>query len=318
VVSYPPHGRSCRRGAFPGDLAVIPLNTRVMVVGSRASLIGEAKLKKSRRSSFVAALRVVTRLGSLFLVALLALGACAPQLNAGEWQCPSDGGTSTPAVSTDPVAIPWSTGFEHRFCDYTELAGSCYGDSAYTIVNEPHHGGSFAAQFAAIGENSDQPMTRCIRQGQLPESAYYGAWYYIPEPLTKAGVWNLFHFDRGDASSDHRMWDVTLVRDTPDSPWELLVYDPVVTGGATYRSPDHIPVPFRTWFHIVLFLKRASDGTGAISLYQDDMLLAQATNLKSNASKFTQWFVGNYATKATPPDSVLYVDDVSITATPPQ
>jgi len=251
-----------------------------------------------------------------------ALSGCAPKVSAGEWQCSqesagADGGPPRAALLTDPVVVPWSTGFEDSFCGYTNVAGYCYGDQPYTLVTEPHRpGGHFAAEFKVVGSQMQQ--TRCVRQGVLPESAYYGAWYFIPQALTDVkGVWNLWHFQGGDdPDSQHDLWDVTLVKGQQAGDWELVVYDrPSPPPNNTYRSADHIRVPIKTWFHIELFLKRAADATGEIALYQDGVQLFDRTNLKSDASKFTQWYVGDLADTATPADSSLYVDDVSISAT---
>lgn len=248
----------------------------------------------------------------LTLVALSPLAGCTPKLNAGEWKCSDDGGTSP--APTDPVAIPWSTGFEERFCDYTELGGDCYGDSQYSLTTEQVHSGRFAAKFSAIGEDGGNHQTRCIRRGVLPDAAYYGAWYYIPVAPTAPKdtpnlLWNLFHFQ---TPAQPHLWDVTLGTDSKGD-WDLLVYDPVA--GKIFRGPDPSPVPIGSWFHIELFLKRAADATGRLALYQDDTLLFEATNLKSDASSFTEWYVGNLAAGIMPADSTLYVDDVSIRAT---
>jgi len=257
------------------------------------------------------------------LAALPVAFACAPKVSAGVWQCSDDGGTSDGGASsapadTDPVAVPWSTGFEEGFCDYTEVAGYCYGDQPYVLVTEPHHlGGRFAAEFKVEGDGWKQ--TRCVRQGVLPEAAYYGAWYFIPEALTDPGTaWNLFHFTGGD-SSDARLpslWDVHLGKISQTEDWELVVYDPVSPPpNNIYRGADHKRIPFGKWFHIELFLKRATDATGEIALYQDGVLLFERVNLKSDASKFSQWYVGDWAEGATPANSRLYVDDLSISAT---
>lgn len=261
--------------------------------------------------------RLVSGVGST-LVAWGLLTSCAPQLNAGEWQCPSDGGVTPAASRTDPVSVPWSTSFEERFCDYQQLAGDCYGDSPYVLVTDPVHvrQGRFAAQFDASSAKGADHQTRCIRRGVLPDAAFYGAWYYIPEaPTVDKGVsnplWNLFHFQTGETPSTIRkLWDVSLIRDSKGD-WDLLVFDPVA--GKTLRGPDPSPIPFGQWFHVVLFLKRAAGATGALSLYQDDELLVEATNLKSDHSNFTEWFVGNLAEGLEAP--TLYVDDVSISAT---
>jgi len=299
---------------FLGDATAIPSNSREMVVGFRVSLLGERRSGKRRRW--------FTWVGSMAMLATLpVVGACAPKVSAGVWQCSGDGGTSDGGAGpadTDPVAMPWSTGFEEGFCDYTKVAGYCYGDDPYVLVTEPHHlGGRFSAEFKVKGGGLEQ--TRCVRQGVLPEAAYYGAWYFIPEPLTDPGTaWNLFHFAGGDSSGPRlpALWDVHLAKIPQTEDWELVVYDPVSPPpDNTYRSADPKRVPFGKWFHIELFLKRASDNTGEIALYQDGVQLFEHVNLRSDASKFSQWYVGDWAEDATPADSSLFVDDVSIRAT---
>jgi polysaccharide lyase-like protein len=242
------------------------------------------------------------------LAALPFLVACAPKVSAGEYQCSadegaSDGGASGLPLETDPVNLPWSTGFEAGFCDYTKIVNYCYGDAPYVLVQEPHHGGRFAAEFK-VGDTMKQ--TRCVRGGLFPESAYYSAWYYIPEALKDIkSAWNLWHFQGGaDPDSLHDLWDVNLSKGVRAGEWELAVLDRT-ENFTTYRSADHISVPIGSWFQITLFLKRASDASGEIKLYQGSTLLFDQTNLKSDAS----------ADGATPATSSVYVDDVSISAT---
>jgi hypothetical protein len=317
----PPHGRSCQRGKLPGDIAIVHSNTRKMLLGSRLSLFGERKFKWRGRSAFVAFLRGLAKAGPP-LAALSMIAACAPKVSAGEWQCSNGGGTSdggTPHVPspTDPVTLPWAARFEENFCDYEKVAGFCYGDQPYVSVTEPHHSGRFAAAFKVIGAEMHQ--TRCVRQGVFPESAYYGAWYFIPEALKDVEVvWNLWHFQARDTVDEphYDLWDINLVKGAQAGDWELEIYDRLAPPNAnTYRSAEHRPIPFGRWFHIALFLKRAADSSGKVVLYQDGVQLFEQTNLKSDVSKLTQWYVGNWAEKATPEDSTLYVDDVSIGAT---
>ena len=295
-----------------------------MVVDSRVSLFGESRRKEPGRSAVVALLHAFTHIGSVPMFAILPLvGGCAPQVSAGEWQCPGDGGV---AAATDPVAVPWSTGFEaprglahpeEAFCDYARVAGYCYGDQVYALVTEPHHQGRFAAEYKVVGGKADQ--TRCVREGVLPASAYYGAWYFIPEALKEAKGWNLWHFQgRDDDSEPFRdLWDVTLVKGAQAGDWELIVFDPLAPPNkGVYRGPAHRPIPIGSWFHIELFLKRAASTTGEVRLYQDGVLLIEQANLRSDASKFSRWFVGNWAVEATPANSSLFVDDVSISIAP--
>jgi len=310
----PPCGRSRARESFIRDTGAIPLNTKYDMSVGRTSLSRRGARRKAARGR-----RLFGRGGALLgqglaLVALMSAAGCAPKLNAGEWQCPNDGGTTPAPAPTDAVAMPWSTGFENRFCDYTELAGNCYGDSEYTLTTEQVHLGRFAAKFVVEGGDAGKHQTRCIRRGVLPDAAYYGAWYYIPVAPTPPAkdvtvLWNLFHFQTPDQPN---LWDVSLGPDSKGG-WDLFIFDPYA--GRLFPAPDPSPVPIGSWFHIEFFLKRAADATGSFALYQDDTLLVEAKNLKSDYSKYTEWYVGNLGDHLQPPDSTLYVDDVSIRAT---
>ncbi|HEX2673469.1 MAG TPA: heparin lyase I family protein, partial [Polyangiaceae bacterium] len=114
-------------------------------------------------------------------------------------------------------------------------------------------------------------------------------------------------------SSQDGLWDVTLINNASDTGVQLLAYDFI---NGTVRKPTNPPtVPIGEWFHIQFYLKRASNATGAIRLYQNGKLLVEKTGIVTDDSTWGQWFVGNIAKGLTPPDSTLYVDDVTIDTT---
>lgn len=239
--------------------------------------------------------------------------ACEPRLVVGEWVCSTDATAPIPD-KTDPVAIPWSSGFEQRFCDYTQLAGFCYSDpgASYEIVTTPVHSGRYAAAFTVHSAEDAAIQARCVRQGGLPAEAYYGAWYFVPELATNDAVWNLLHFQGGEVSGLHGLWDVSLVN-TPSGELQLMVFD--FLNGVVRRPPTPVPIPIGDWFHVQLYLKRAADDTGEVALYLNGRQLLRASDLITDDSEYGQWYVGNYANGLMPSDSTLYVDDVSIGAT---
>ncbi len=261
--------------------------------------------------------RVSTETGrwwGLVITLLCGLCACRPELTAGEWVC-ADGAAGAAPTPTDPVSVPWSTGFEDRFCDYAEQAGFCYeaGNARYEIVRSPVHSGRYAAAFTVdTSDGQTRHQARCVRQGTLPTAAYYGAWYYIPEyAATDGKVWNLFHFQGGQDVTDRldNLWDVSLINGDSNG-LELVVYGTQARKTLLPELPT--PIPIGSWFHIEMFFRRAADETGEITLYQDGTELASISDLVTDDSKFTQWYVGNYSDGVTPPTSILYVDDVSI------
>jgi hypothetical protein len=245
--------------------------------------------------------------------AALTAVACEPRLSVGEWVCAADSTTRVPE-KTDPVAVPWSSGFEDRFCAYTEPAGFCYSDpgAAYEIVTEPVHSGSHAAAFHVHSADDMAIQARCVRQGALPVEAYYGAWYFVPALATNTGVWNLIHIQGGEVTGLHGLWDVSLVN-TAGGDLQLILFD--FLGGVVRRPPMSVPIPIGAWFHVQLYLRRAADPSGGVALYLDGRKLVEAEDLITDDSDFGQWYVGNYADSLMPSDSTLYVDDVSISTT---
>lgn len=247
---------------------------------------------------------------SLALAALAMLGACQPDLPVGEWRC-APGTDAATLDSTMPVELPWSTGFEDQFCGYAESGGFCYAEpnASYTVVTSPVHSGHFAAAFKVTAGDTSGHQTRCVRQGAFPTAAYYGAWYFVPERATNPGLWNLVHFQGGDPANQHGLWDISLVNDA-NGQLEVVVFD-FLNGMA--RSPAvPAPIPIGAWFHLELYLERAADATGEIALYQDGELLIHASNLITDDTSWSQWYVGNLATDLSPIESTLYVDDVTI------
>lgn len=241
----------------------------------------------------------------------MCLGACQPTLNVGTWTCAQDAGAPS---ETEPVGSPWATGFEDEFCDYSQLGGFCYAEprASYTTVTSPVHSGRSAAAFTIRAGDMDGYQTRCVRQGVFPASAFYGAWYFIPALATNTGNWNLVHFRGGTPTEQHGLWDISLVNGT-STQLEAIVLD--FLNGTTRRAARPTPVPIGTWFHLELYLKRAADASGEVALYQDDQLLFEATNIITDDTNWGQWYVGNLASRLTPQDSTLYVDDVSIRST---
>jgi hypothetical protein len=72
----------------------------------------------------------------------------------------------------------------------------------------------------------------------------------------------------------------------------------------------------------VFYWKRAKDKSGEVALYQGDergdVRVVDFTNLVTDdtGTGQGQWYVGNLASALQPPKSTVYVDDVTIRATP--
>jgi hypothetical protein len=237
---------------------------------------------------------------------------CEPNLIVGKWECRASDGDENVAVTKQPVDAPWSTGFENAFCDYGAPAGYCYAAprASYEVVTSPVHSGSRAAAFSLIADGAfDGMQARCVRQGELPVAAYYSAFFFIPVAPGAANNWNLMHFRSGDVRPLHGIWDVSLERQL-DGTFQVYAYDFL---RAQKRPTSGVPpVPIGAWFQLELYLRRAADDTGEFALYQDGQLALALDGLSTDDASYGEWYVGNLAVSLTPAESVLYVDDVSV------
>jgi hypothetical protein len=233
--------------------------------------------------------------------------------------------TSDAAGGTDgdsgpaPLVVPWSTGFEDGFGDWSQPLGGgfCYKTAGanYTIVTSPVHTGQHSAAFMVDTETASPSQTRCVRQGVLPPAAYYGAWYYVPMPATSVGsLWNLFHFQgaSGPDAAAADLWDLSL-NNQLDGSLAPAVFN-FLNNKVLAAGPA---IPIATWFHLEVFLKPSDAGTGEMEVYLDGNVVLDLSDITTDPTLWGQWFVGSYATLLLPGQETLYVDDVSIDTSGP-
>ena len=222
---------------------------------------------------------------------------------------------------TDPLSMPWSTDFEHGFCDLYIAQGYCYTAdiASYGVVDTRGRSGTHSVEFTIQTEMDKQAQARCVREGVFPVDAIYGAWYFIPEQSAEPDNWNLIHFQGGTPGGNlPNLWDVSI--ETDDASGNLRLY--ALGNGMKFpnsRLTQEDPattVPIGSWFHVEFRWRRAADETGRVSVYQDGKLILDRENLVTDDTNWGQWYVGNLARGLTPPESTLYVDDLSIHPVP--
>jgi hypothetical protein len=215
------------------------------------------------------------------------------------------------------ISVPWSTGFENGFGDWSQPdnQGYCYvaGAATYAIVTSPVHSGQYAAAFTVNPAVTAPSQTRCVRQGVLPQSAYYGAWYYVPTVEAVVGNWNLFHFQGADApdAAFQGLWDISLANQQ-DGGVAASVFDFL-----NFKTSSGPAIPIGRWFHLEARLVRSATGTGEFTVYIDGSTVLDLTGLETDPTSWGQWYIGNYATSLTPSPSTVYVDDVTIDTSGP-
>lgn len=251
------------------------------------------------------------------LAALVAAaGGCDRAVLIGERLClQAPAATDGALEDAGLLALPWSTGFEDGFCAYEAPTGFCYGGGSHTyeLVTTPVHSGRYAAAFKVQPQVAAPAQVRCVRQGVLPESVRFGAWYFLPSGAENTGLWNLFHYQGGRPGGPlDGLWDVSLVHGSAGL--QATLYD--FAAGPAPRLAGAPAIPIGRWFHLEVVWRRAQDETGEIQLLQDGRPIARFSGIVTDDTDWGQWYVGNLATALMPSASTLYVDDVTIEREP--
>jgi hypothetical protein len=214
------------------------------------------------------------------------------------------------------IDFPWSTSFENGDADYQMPQGYCYDQNGGThkIVSAPApvHTGTHSMAFSVFTDAGPvASQSRCVRQGVLPPEAYYGAWYYLPAPVTNFGLWNLIHFQGGDSptSTQHGLWDVSLTNDG-DGGLKVWSFDFLRTRNLEAGAVPAIPIG--VWFQLEVYWRRAADNSGQFTLYQDKKVALDVTGVPTDDTHWGQYYVGDFANFLLPANVTVYVDDITI------
>jgi len=248
------------------------------------------------------------------LAACAALGAtaCGRHVYLGTL---TDGSLTTDGGPTDAVpGILWQATFEPG--DLSEwLAdgnGGIYMDSTATApaaTQAAAHRGAWAgiATFASVSPIS---FSYLYREQPSPPEAYYGAWFFIPTSL-RVGSWvSLLHFGyhRTAGSADTMPVFDFNVYPGSDGTLYLHLFDTVSNTDQT----NPVPVPLGEWVHFEIFLRKAADATGRITIWQNGAQILDVPNLLTAPTDWLQWDIGGGSNDITPTPASVYLDDATI------
>jgi Polysaccharide lyase len=213
--------------------------------------------------------------------------------------------------------VLWSATFEPG--DLSEWSGDGQGGSYLengtipaVAATDVAHKGRFAGKCAvtpALGLASVSYVFR--RQPSRPE-AYYSAWFYLSPALTVGSWLSLVHFNgshTGDGRNVYPTWDVNLYPQ-PSGALVAHLYNFVTQTNVESASP--LPVPTGRWVHFEVLMRKATQATGRVAVWQDDVLILEADAVVSTENDWMEWDAGAASNDVTPSPGVVYVDDAAI------
>jgi hypothetical protein len=126
------------------------------------------------------------------------------------------------------------------------------------------------------------------------------------------GWWNIMQVKSKtiDGSRNDATWQVNVWR---RSSGENYIYLHDWRNGRNYWPTATLNLPVGQWVKIEMFVKRAADNTGRVTIWQDGTLLVDVNNVSTTyPGEDLGWSVNNYGSGLTPSSITTYIDDARI------
>lgn len=197
--------------------------------------------------------------------------------------------------------------------------------SSPTVTTELAHNGRYAGK-STMGPTAGSlgmPSSNYFYRTQpSPTEAYYGAWYYIPSTVTVRSWLSLIHFrcsTSGDGMNVIPVWDLNIwpVRDG-SLPAGTLPIGALTTHFYNFLTlvnadPVALPaVPVDQWVHFEVLVRKATDATGQLTVWQDDVMIIDLQNVPTFSTSWVEWDIGGASNDLAPSTASIYVDDATI------
>lgn len=240
----------------------------------------------------------------LALACLLACGACQKQADLG-------------SIGDGPASILWRGTFEPG--NLSEWTGDGEG-GPYTqnvamksvATTAMAHSGRYSGLMEIAPTASMASTNYLFRNQPSPAAAYYSAWFYVPSTIVVGSWLSLTHFSgsqTGDGKNLFALWDVNLYA-LPGGGLAAQLYDYV--NQVNSRQPTPVPVPLDAWVQFEMFVSKATDATGEVTVWQDDTLILQRTAVSTAPNDWLQWDAGGASDDISPTPADVYMDDAAI------
>jgi hypothetical protein len=246
--------------------------------------------------------------------------------------------------SSQAAGILWQADFETG--DLTQVSAdaggtiSISGQGDNKIATSPTHSGQYSVALTVYNADgiNEHPGVRLTRWGilgtpkQLPDSAYYSAWYYLPTYVKPDPYWNVYQWKQRRQNPDGtRPTDPTYtinLDDQADGTLKYRLQAKVEPDGSYLASGRRVAVaagavPLNRWIHLECLYVWSRTTTGRVTCWQDGVQIWDIQDVQTEFSDALHpdsiapkrsWTVNNYVDKSDPQTHTLYVDDMVISS----
>ncbi|MFS4415481.1 heparin lyase I family protein [Maribacter sp. 2307ULW6-5] len=251
------------------------------------------------------------------------------------------------------ASVLWHSNFEDRSFKSWEDEGTGHeyagggifktdnANSSLEITREMAHSGQYAAlaTIRNVGSPGAPKAVRLMRWTDLPwnkggtyfpKEAYYSVFLYFPKaydpkkpednnPLNDGGWWNIFQFKSDNNAGSQPMAVVDVYNEGGKMYLGLVVKTYANQDSDTHSlsyvvQQEPLPLPVGEWVHLEAFYKKATDASGALSLWQNGNPILEKKGFQTQFFEegATVWGIGNYSDYIHGGKALVYMDDAIV------
>jgi hypothetical protein len=233
-------------------------------------------------------------------------------------------------------SILWTAGHEGgTTSEWNDIAIS--GSASVSATTEQAHTGRYSAKLdidTSVGKSGVRPgvieiLPDYVRKEpkNLPDEAFYSAYYFFPEDVTPGDSWWIVMQwkDEEAGVTLHPTWMVnawdwenggemrfTLRRGVGSDNQPIMPH--VVEASAP------MVIPLGRWVHLECYYEWSIEPEGRVACWQDGVPIWDLTGVRTDLDMGyrhfpRQWTTTNYSEETTPTRVTIYVDDAAISLT---
>ncbi len=210
-------------------------------------------------------------------------------------------------------AVIWSANTETG--DVSQWAEGQFGESVFntgtgtvTVTQDVAHSGRYSLKLSITGARDVTQAARILHWNDTPVEGYYSVWLDFPEEYRPYQWWNVVQFK--SVGADNVPTWVLNVGNRDDGSMFFYLWDALT--GKSYAPLNKVTIPVSKWTQVKAYVRRASDRTGRITIWEDGVLLFDIDQVQTAVGDNLHFGVGNYTDHIIPADTVIYADDAEI------
>ncbi len=200
------------------------------------------------------------------------------------------------------------------------------GTARVWVTDRQARSGDHSVALRITGADNAQQGARLFRTWvqnnvvveELPDRAYYSAWFLFPRRFDTQDWWNIFQFKSRDSAAPSESLLSFNVGNQPDGDMELYVYHH--GPNRSYAPTADVALPVGEWVHIEAWLDISSTANGQVQpdgglrVWVDGTRIINRTGIRTlrQPNGWINWSVNNYTDDLRPVDATIFVDDAAI------